>query len=635
LRPGVFYGSNENSSDGLGYDTIKLIPDAALDFDAEYTNDQYIIIEPTGGEPGHVHIRSGGPIDQSEADLFLGGELNHVKVSDTNDTVIISTDAGGEGATREWTFSPSGYLQFPGGSNGRIGEDEPGLVVYSDLSFGILTNLANTENSRAWIFTNDNRLILPSNSAITSPGEMRFRTTRAGFDIDTDFDVEAADDVWIDALGNDARLAAANVVRIRSGTLNMYPTNWLGQGEEADFTGTWDTNTLTIVVPNGFADLITLLDHYTTSDAPIWIKTASGYAETENSDTATKTVGESTTTFEIPTLATSPAENATVLRLKLYDSINSLGEGGHTWTFEKNGKLSFPNGGAIEPVGMGWMGVTNGTTGTPISIVNKNSDGYNRADITLTNSGTSGVAQIGTINAPGIPNTGNYDIVFSSGNWDANPLTGLATTGGSGNGLTVNVNESGSGYADSVTVVNPGSEYLDGETINVTSGSSSATFVISVTEYTNNWSFDEDGALTFPDTTIQTTAFTTSPTLNVLKIDDGVHEKFQELADATGTVTHDCSSGQIFYHSSPDANWTVNLTNLNLGVGYATTVTLVIDQSETGYYPNALQIGGSAQTINWQGNATPTPSASRQDVVSFSILAVTGGYIVFGQLTGF
>ena len=143
------------------------------------------------------------------------------------------------------------------------------------------------------------------------------------------------------------------------------------------------------------------------------------------------------------------------------------------------------------------------------------------------------------------------------------------------------------------------------------------------------------GQITFPDTTEQTTAFTTSPTLNVLKIDDGVHEKFQELADATGTVTHDCSSGQIFYHSSPDANWTVNLTNLNLGVGYATTVTLVIDQSETGYYPNALQIGGSAQTINWQGNATPTPSTSRQDVVSFSILAVTGGYIVFGQLTGF
>jgi hypothetical protein len=161
LRPGVLYGSNENSSDGLGYDTIKLIPDSFLDWNSEYTNDQYIIIEPTGGAPGHVHIRSGGTMDQSSADLFLGGELNHVKVSDTNDTVIISTDAGGAGATREWTFSPLGHLQFPGGSNGRIGEDEPGLVVYSDLSFGILTNLANTENSRAWIFNATGITTLP------------------------------------------------------------------------------------------------------------------------------------------------------------------------------------------------------------------------------------------------------------------------------------------------------------------------------------------------------------------------------------------------------------------------------------------------------------------------------------------
>ena len=327
LRPGVLYGSNEDSSDGLGYDTIKLIPDSFLDWNSEYTNDQYIIIEPTGGEPGHVHIRSGGTMDQSSADLFLGGELNHVKVSDTNDTVIISTDAGGDGATHEWTFSPSGHLQFPGGSNGRIGEDEPGLVVYSDTGFAILTNLANTENSKSWIFNNE-------------------------------------------------------------------------------------------------------------------------------------------------------------------------------------GGLTFPNGGTIEPVGMGWMGVTNGASGTPISIVNKNSDGNQRADITLTNSGPSGVAQIVTINAPGIPNTGNYNIVFSSGSWDANPLLGLSTTGGSGDGLTVNVNESGSGYADFVTVVNPGTGYLDGETITVTSGSSNATFVISVTEYTNNWAFDEDGALTFPDTTVQTTAWT-------------------------------------------------------------------------------------------------------------------------------
>jgi hypothetical protein len=121
----------------------------------------------------------------------------------------------------------------------------------------------------------------------------------------------------------------------------------------------------------------------------------------------------------------------------------------------------------------------------------------------------------------------------------------------------------------------------------------------------------------------------------ILKIDDGVHEKFQALADATGTVTHDCSSGHIFYHTSPDANWTVNLTNLNLNSGYATTVTIVIVQGGTGYYPSALEIGGSAQTINWQGNSTPTPSTNRADVVSFSIINNGGTYTVLGQLTGF
>jgi hypothetical protein len=143
------------------------------------------------------------------------------------------------------------------------------------------------------------------------------------------------------------------------------------------------------------------------------------------------------------------------------------------------------------------------------------------------------------------------------------------------------------------------------------------------------------GQITFPDATVQTTAFTTSPTLNILKVDDGVHEQFQAKADATGIVTHDCSSGHIFYHTSPDANWTANFTNLNLSTTYATSVTLIIVQGATGYYPSAVQIGGAAQTINWQGNVNPTVSSSRTDVVTFSIINNSGTYTVLGQLTGF
>ena len=115
----------------------------------------------------------------------------------------------------------------------------------------------------------------------------------------------------------------------------------------------------------------------------------------------------------------------------------------------------------------------------------------------------------------------------------------------------------------------------------------------------------------------------------------GVHEKFNSLANATGVVNHDCSTAQIFYHTTPSANWTANLLNLYLSGTYATAVTIVIVQGATAYYPNAVQIQGVAQTINWQGNQTPTPTANRVDTVTFTILNNSGTYTVLGQMTGF
>ena len=127
----------------------------------------------------------------------------------------------------------------------------------------------------------------------------------------------------------------------------------------------------------------------------------------------------------------------------------------------------------------------------------------------------------------------------------------------------------------------------------------------------------------------------TNVVVNDLFVANGVYEFFSSLADATGVVTHNCANGHIFYHTSPDANWTVNLTNLLDTWNRATSVTLIIAQGAIGYYPSAVQIAGVAQTINWQGNATPTPSTNRTDVVTFSIINNSGTYIVLGQLTGF
>jgi hypothetical protein len=111
----------------------------------------------------------------------------------------------------------------------------------------------------------------------------------------------------------------------------------------------------------------------------------------------------------------------------------------------------------------------------------------------------------------------------------------------------------------------------------------------------------------------------------------GVQEYFQAKADATGVVDHDCALGQIFYHTSPDANWTANFTNLDLGTSASTNLVLVVEQGATPYYPSALQIGGAAQTIKWLGNVTPTPSANKTEIATFTIFNNAGTFTVLGS----
>jgi len=141
LNKGTFYGGDADSGDGLNYDTIKLIPDAELHRnDNVYGNDQYLIIDPTGGEPNHIHIRSGGTIDSSTTDLFLGGEKNNVRVSDTNDRVAITTDAGISGI-KTWLFDGGGALTFPDTTSQTTAY--PGIPgPYADDAAAALANVA-------------------------------------------------------------------------------------------------------------------------------------------------------------------------------------------------------------------------------------------------------------------------------------------------------------------------------------------------------------------------------------------------------------------------------------------------------------------------------------------------------------
>jgi len=119
----------------------------------------------------------------------------------------------------------------------------------------------------------------------------------------------------------------------------------------------------------------------------------------------------------------------------------------------------------------------------------------------------------------------------------------------------------------------------------------------------------------------------------------GVREKFFNLTGATGTVTHNCSNGQIFYHQSIVSDFTANIFRLYLSGKFGTSIILVLNQGATAYLPTALQIDSVAQTIKWQGASPPSGTANQIDIVTFSILntGTTSApvYLVFGQLTTF
>ena len=150
---------------------------------------------------------------------------------------------------------------------------------------------------------------------------------------------------------------------------------------------------------------------------------------------------------------------------------------GNNWTMEfwisaNNGSLSSPNipGGQWGLINQGgwYYGMANdnsilvGLAGGNLSINQSANDAIEFAEPTPN----------------GVP-SGVTLVTASTGNWESNPVTDLATTAGTGTGLRVNVSHTG-GYASTITIATAGSGYTNGETIVVDSGTSSAQFTISV-----------------------------------------------------------------------------------------------------------------------------------------------------------
>lgn len=107
------------------------------------------------------------------------------------------------------------------------------------------------------------------------------------------------------------------------------------------------------------------------------------------------------------------------------------------------------------------------------------------------------------------------------------------------------------------------------------------------------------------------------------------------LTGATGVVSHDASIGAVFYHSSPAANFTANFINLPTTDSRVLMMTVIIAQGTTPYLPTAVQIAGVAQAIKWSNSTAPSGTASKTDIVSFSLIRNGGVWVVLGSASNF
>ena len=338
----------------------------------------------------------------------------------------------------------------------------------------------------------------------------------------------------------------------------------------------------------------------------------------------------------------------------------------YAWVFDVNGNMTVPGDITVS-------GDVTGTIGSSTLYIKAQPEGNTyiqlneNVDSTI---GTSANLEIQT-DVLGVQNTWKFGVdstLYLPGNLSidtactSSQINFVANSSGDGNGYTTieiipDTNLTGT---DQYLIIDPtdpthihiraggtqddsgASLFLGGENSHflVYSGLDPA---VAITANNNTWYFSVDGEIQFPDSSSQTTAFTSNPTLdftttNVLKIEEGVQESYSNIANATGTIVHNCANGHIFYHTTPTSNWTANFTNLQLTEGCATSLTLVISQGATGYIANTVLIDSSSTTIKWQANTVPTPNVNSTDVLSFSVLKTgpnNGDVIVLGQLSTF
>jgi hypothetical protein len=203
--------------------TLELTPDFSLG------TDQYIVLDPTS--PNHIHVRAGGVIDESSADLYLGGEKANVIVRNLDNGfnekywVQINSQTGSTQST--WEFDDNGNTLFPTLTTPR-GDVNSGNLTTNTLKLGDGTNEAviSTPDGTAG-FSNSQRLVINpgQGSGSSEGGDIYLWAGRGGVEGGTGGDVKvrggygpaSGSGGYVRIEGGDTTHGTAGFVEIRGG----------------------------------------------------------------------------------------------------------------------------------------------------------------------------------------------------------------------------------------------------------------------------------------------------------------------------------------------------------------------------------------------------------------------------------
>jgi hypothetical protein len=115
-------------------------------------------------------------------------------------------------------------------------------------------------------------------------------------------------------------------------------------------------------------------------------------------------------------------------------------------------------------------------------------------------------------------------------------------------------------------------------------------------------------------------------TMSGLSTFQNIQEILQPVASPGSNPTLNYGNGDIFYLTSLSANFVPNFTNVPSTSARTTTITLILVQGGTPYYPTSIQIGGTGYSITWPGGTAPTPRASKVEICTLYILNSSGSF---------